>query len=112
MKGVGPRLGDHVDDAAERGAEFRLVVVRVYLEFLNGIDDGRHDVSTHHSLVVDTVQHEEIAPIGLPVDGRKHKLAPLGYGNAEWPSGVLGHTNRSDTGCQRKQLGEVSAVQR
>ena len=39
MQLIGAALGDHVHDAAQHGAEFRVVSVRYHLEFLNSVND-------------------------------------------------------------------------
>ena len=113
MEVVGARFGHHVDNAAQSGAEFGLIVVRIDLEFLNRINDRRDRVGTEkRALVVKTVGAEEVAPVGLPVDGGEDVLRARCRGCSETAcAAVLRDADGRNSWSQREQLGEVSAVQ-
>ena len=83
MQFVGAGFCDDVDDAAERAAEFSLIVMGIDLEFADTVDDRRHGVSARErALIVQTVSHEEVAAVGLTVDRGEEKLR-TGCGIAE-----------------------------
>ena len=69
VKFVCARFGHDVYHSPENTPKLRLIVVRVDLEFLNIIDDRRNRVSAAEAfLIVQSVQQEKIASVGLAVD--------------------------------------------
>src|SRR5258706_7486283 len=63
-------LGNHVDDAAGDSTELHFVVVRLHLEFLNFVDNGGDRVGREgHFRIVNAVQHEIVAAVGLTIYG-------------------------------------------
>src|SRR5207302_10823606 len=69
VKFVCARFGHDVYHSPKNTPKLRLIVVRVDLEFLNIIDDRRNRVSAAEAfLIVQSVQQEKIASVGLAVD--------------------------------------------
>src|SRR5260370_538457 len=67
-------LGNNVDDAAGDSTELHFVVVRLHLEFLNFVDNGGDRVGREgHFRIVNAVQHEIVAAVGLTIYGGKHE---------------------------------------
>src|SRR5262249_45070983 len=65
---VSAGLSHHINDPTQGTAKLGLVIVRLHFEFLNRIDDWRNSIrAEERSLIVDTVQHEEITAIGLTI---------------------------------------------
>src|SRR5580692_6871682 len=105
------RLGDDVDDSAQRAAEGSVIVVGLNLEFLDVVENRRDGVGAAEGpLIVHAVQQEKVAAVGLPVD----------RGIAERPDRVRPHTSetailRNVDGAyarsQIQQLSEVPSVQ-
>src|SRR5260370_17457546 len=63
-------LGSHVEDAAGDSTELHFVVVRLHLEFLNFVDDRGNRVGREgHFRIVNAVQHEIVAAVGLTIYG-------------------------------------------
>src|SRR5260370_14942715 len=72
-------LGNNVDDAAGDSTELHFVVVRLHLEFLNFVDNGGDRVGREgHFRIVNAVQHEIVAPVGLTIYGGKNEANPWG----------------------------------
>src|SRR2546425_10321155 len=69
-------LGNHVDDAAGDSTELHFVVVRLHLEFLNFVDDGGDRVGREgHFRIVNAVQQEIVAAVGLTIYGGKSEVS-------------------------------------
>ena len=69
---VGAALGNDIDNAAQYATEFGAVGVGDDLKFLDGVDDRRHGVrALNRAVVVQTIQQEEVAAIGLSIDRRE-----------------------------------------
>src|SRR5260370_13052652 len=72
-------LGNNVDDAAGDSTELHFVVVRLHLEFLNFVDNGGDRVGREgHFRIVNAVQHEIVAPVGLTIYGGERKTGRWG----------------------------------
>ena len=117
MQLVGAALGDHVHDAANHGAKFRVVGVRYHLEFLNGINDRRDRIgAVDGSIVGEAIREKVIAAVALPVDGRKGIVRTDRNGGAEAATSdigaILGGRYSNDARSEREQGGEISTVQR
>ena len=83
--------------------------MRVDFELLDGVHDRRNGVGADElALVVDPVEHEEVAAVVLAVDGRKLKLA---NGPGAESARVLRDAYRRHSRRQCQQLGEVAPVQ-
>ena len=105
-------LRDDVDDPSQRAADLGLVVVRLDLELLDSVDDGRHRIGAGEgALVVDPVEHEEVAAVVLAVDRREDEGGARRRGRAE-SARVLRDADGRNTRGQSQQLGEVPPVQR
>jgi hypothetical protein len=75
VEGVGAGLRSDVDDAADDAAELCEVVVRLYLELLDIVDDGGVVVVADEGEIVDTVEQEHVAAIALAADRGEGKGA-------------------------------------
>src|SRR2546422_7498227 len=72
-------LGNNVDDAAGDSTELHFVVVRLHLEFLNFVDDGGDRVGREgHFRIVNAVQQEIVAAVGLTIYGGKREVTDGG----------------------------------
>src|SRR3984885_686158 len=88
---VGAALGDHVHDAAQHGAIFRVVRMRYHLEFLNGINDrGDRIGAVDGSIVGEAIREKVIAAVALPVDGGKGIVRTERNGGAETATSDIG----------------------
>ena len=103
-------LGNHVDDAAGDSTELHFVVMRLHLEFLNFVDDGGDRVGREgHFRIVNAVQHEIVAAVGLTIYGGKRE-ATDGVGLST--TDVLRGTDRGDARREVEKLSIVSPIQR
>src|SRR5882672_7877027 len=92
---VRARLADHVDDPAQYSAELRLITVGLNLELLNIVKDWRYRVGSKDLVgIVDPIQQEVVAAIGLPADCGKGERADRGSLCA---TRVLRHADRTHT---------------
>src|SRR5438445_11773660 len=88
-------LGNHVDDAAGDSTELHFVVVRLNLEFLNFVYDGGDRVGREgHFRIVNAVQHEIVAAVGMTIYAGKRD-ATDGVGLRT--TAVFAGTARGDT---------------
>ena len=67
VKCIGSSFRKHVDNAAGDAAKFRQIVVGLYLELLDVIDDGSIVVIPEKRQVVGAVQQKHVASVSLPV---------------------------------------------
>src|SRR6202158_6460073 len=89
-------LGNHVDDAAGDSTELHFVVVRLHLEFLNFVDDGGDRVGREgHFRIVNAVQHEIVAAVGLTIYGGKREGTD--GGGLRTTDGLCGTRSEEDT---------------
>src|SRR5260370_22483017 len=103
-------LGNNVDDAAGDSTEVHFVVGRLHLEFLNFVDNGGDRVGREGSFrIVNDVQHEIVAAVGLTIYGGKREGTD-GVGLST--TGVLRGTDRRDARREVEKLSKVSPIQR
>src|SRR6266436_1453556 len=103
-------FGYHVDDAAGDSTKLHFVVVRLNLEFLNFVYDGSDRVGREgHFRIVNAVQHEIVASVGLTIYGGKRETTN-GVGLST--TAVLRGTDRGDTRREVEKLSIVSPIQR
>ncbi len=87
------------------------------LEFLDGVDDGRHCIGALESPeVIQSVGEKEVAAVRLTIDGGKDERRAHGNRGAE-PSCSAPHTVLRDadgrhTWSQRQKLSKVASVER
>src|SRR5258708_26426644 len=107
---VRARLGNHVDDAAGDSTELHFVVVRLHFEFLNFVDDGGDRVGREgHFRIVNAVQQEIVAGVGLNIYGGKREVTDgVGLSTTD----VLRGTDRGDDRREVEKLSKVSPIQR
>src|ERR1700756_4645069 len=90
--------------------------MRHYLEFLNGIDNGRDSIRAEESgKVTQAVGKKVVASVGRAVDGGERKISTLcnrrGKATHATSHSVLPDADRHHARSQRQQLREVAAVE-
>ncbi len=73
MEGIGSGFCDNVDYSAGDTSEFREIIVRLNLEFLDVVDDRGAIVVSEKCEVVDSIQQEHVASVSLSIHGGKNE---------------------------------------
>jgi len=79
VKVVGSALGGDVDDASGDTAELGKVAVGLNFELIQGVDiRSDHVGACKVTVIVNAIQGERIAAVGLSIDGREDQVPTRG----------------------------------